>query len=230
MLYIFGMVATSAVALTVWANQDGVAAATPAEPSQSKKSIRALADFNEPVPFVPEPERHPVKPGVWGMAKGGSGTDRVIPQSDPAANASDANARERTRAIMQRADVRGKAANDQQRGRAARPTKQVVPHGDRAMGRDALTELPWGWTGFGPYGFQSSQIVGYRSFGYPFGIGGPVLSGHRCHFKGCCRFGFPAVSVGISGPVTIYYDEPLLRQWKLVDEGMKNLATGRSNR
>jgi hypothetical protein len=67
-------------------------------------------------------------------------------------------------------------------------------------------------------------VVGYRSFPYGFG-GHPHFLNDGSFMFGHFGFGFP-VAVGVSGPVTTYYDDPLGRQRRMVEEGMRKLAEG----
>ena len=83
---------------------------------------------------------------------------------------------------------------------------------------------------YGPRVFPGSGLGYYGAFGYPYscryGTGGYGY-GYGCGvtyvYPGC---GFGGFGVSISAPVTIWYDDPLGRQWRMVDEGVRRFAAG----
>jgi hypothetical protein len=131
----------------------------------------------------------------------------------------EARRRDRQQYGDQAADaMRGTGAGNRRRPSSNRPT------GAYQWGGLAPIGAPWG--GFAPNGAYFGRVSGYRSFLYPYGWGNAYSTGYPFFVPNYYGFGFSPVVFGLSGPVTVRYDEPLLRQWKLVDDGVRKLATG----
>lgn len=138
------------------------------------------------------------------------------------------------------------------RGRANRTELDRSPRGadgqnrqvDRSRSRRQVDRAAgvyqWG-NGFGLPGAYFPFVSGFRTFRasswrYPYGYGygggypyyyDPYQAGYGYGYGYGFGFGFPPVALGITAQETVRYEDPLRRQWKLVDDGVRKLAEGR---
>jgi hypothetical protein len=216
-------------ATSVWAIEDDNAKKD--TPRHTRVSVDALA--NKPKTDV----NQGVKPGVRVLAN-------VRKQLDDQSQADDIKPSARDRSQVRKPKSTrpdGYGTQDERQNRATGPaadhTRQFGavsrPNSAYQWG-GFVPPNQWGFMpnqwGFMPNGVNMNQVAGYRRFGFPygfasggfgFGYGDPYL------VPSYYGFGFSPIAFGLSGPVVVHYDDPIRRQWKLVDDGVRKMAEGK---
>jgi hypothetical protein len=226
-----------ATAAPIWANYGDDAKKDNSR--QTRTSVEALANSGR------IDLKLDTKPGVRALAnvrrqfEEQSQADETQPSiTEPSRSGRPASTRPDTYPQGERRQNRANAEHGRQFGAVSRPFSayQWGGFGPANQWGGFAPANQWGgfvppnqW-GFMPNGANFNQVNGFRQFGFPpafasggfgFGYGNPYL------VPNYYGFGFTPIVFGLSGPVVVRYDDPLRRQWKQVDDGIRKMAEGK---